>query len=692
MKTVRVMALAGLLCCGVVSHSSGQWVQMGGPYLGVVQCFAGSGSSIYAGTEASVFLTINHGATWATASHGLTNKEVYALAQSGPNTIAAQYGTGIYVSTNKGAQWTSVAFPSVYPTALAAEGATVIAGTSNDGVFYSTNMGQSWSPTALRNIHVEAVALRGSIFLAGTTGAGVNAGGLYRSTDAGLHWPQSYPNHAKWALALEDSGGFAANDLGILRTSNVAASWSPTTVTDRSVSSIVSGGRLVVAGCDSGVYVSTDRGGVWKFSGVNAARSPVISAIIDGGNVLVGTASEGLFASSDSGVTWSGVNAGIPVPVTNALIFQGTTLMSGSTVGVFRLTGDGSTWIRQSTGLSNPSVKSMAVSDSFLFAGVGTGLPSSSNGGVWRSSDSGSTWTRVGGATTPWCLAAHNSTIACGGWRDTVLVSEDNGITWSVRNVGIAGGPVRAVLFKDTVLFAGLDGRGVYRSTDLGRTWTNASGNLTNPFVRVLAVKGSALFAGTDGGGVFRSTNDGNDWSPMNTGLLNLNTRSMISIGSRLFVGTSQGGLFLSTNIGDSWSSVNTGLPDADILTLAADATHLYAGGTNASGVWMRPLNEMTGNPAGVVEPDRTGFLLGQNYPNPFNPVTTIRYGIPGRSHVTLTVFNMLGQLVSTLQSGYQNAGYHVVTFNAKNLPSGVYFYRMQAGSYMETKRLVLLR
>ena len=85
-------------------------------------------------------------------------------------------------------------------------------------------------------------------------------------------------------------------------------------------------------------------------------------------------------------------------------------------------------------------------------------------------------------------------------------------------------------------------------------------------------------------------------------------------------------------------------------------------------------------------------FSVDQNYPNPFNPSTTIRYGLPHRSAVHLTVFNTLGQHVSTLAEGEQEAGYHEVSFDAPGLPSGVYFFRLQAGDFVQTRRLVLLR
>ena len=87
-----------------------------------------------------------------------------------------------------------------------------------------------------------------------------------------------------------------------------------------------------------------------------------------------------------------------------------------------------------------------------------------------------------------------------------------------------------------------------------------------------------------------------------------------------------------------------------------------------------------------------TVFALDQNYPNPFNPSTTIRYGLPNRSHVTLTVFNTLGQQITVLQSGDREAGYHEVRFDGTGLSSGVYFYRIQAGEFVQTRRLVLLK
>jgi len=87
-----------------------------------------------------------------------------------------------------------------------------------------------------------------------------------------------------------------------------------------------------------------------------------------------------------------------------------------------------------------------------------------------------------------------------------------------------------------------------------------------------------------------------------------------------------------------------------------------------------------------------SSYKLSQNYPNPFNPTTTIEYAIPRQELVTLKVYDILGREVKTLVNGQMQAGNHSIIFNGNNLASGVYFYRIQAGNFVQTKKLVLLK
>ena len=99
---------------------------------------------------------------------------------------------------------------------------------------------------------------------------------------------------------------------------------------------------------------------------------------------------------------------------------------------------------------------------------------------------------------------------------------------------------------------------------------------------------------------------------------------------------------------------------------------------------------------SGVEEYNLNGapvkFALSQNYPNPFNPSTNIYYSVPKRSFVTLQVYNILGKIVTTLVNGVREAGNYNINFNGSSLQSGVYFYRITAGSFTDTKKFILLK
>ena len=118
-------------------------------------------------------------------------------------------------------------------------------------------------------------------------------------------------------------------------------------------------------------------------------------------------------------------------------------------------------------------------------------------------------------------------------------------------------------------------------------------------------------------------------------------------------------------------------------FTLGPNATISYGGGTLKIPVTLVPAGRTS-------LPQR--FFVDQNYPNPFNPSTKISYGIPRAAFVTAKVFNVLGQEVKTLFSGYEGAGIYNLSFDASSLSSGIYFCRIQAGSSVDIKRMMLVK
>lgn len=131
---------------------------------------------------------------------------------------------------------------------------------------------------------------------------------------------------------------------------------------------------------------------------------------------------------------------------------------------------------------------------------------------------------------------------------------------------------------------------------------------------------------------------------------------------------------------------------------LAANSTFYWrASASNDSGVSPYSVTGSFGTGNQIVGVEAAGglpgeFRLSQNYPNPFNPATQIGYAVPERSRVSLRVYDVLGKEVATLFDGVRPAGEYVAEFNGKGLSSGIYFYRLVSGRFVETKKLVLMK
>ena len=350
----------------------------------------------------------------------------------------------------------------------------------------------------------------------------------------------------------------------------------------------------------------------------------------------------------------------------------------------FVSTDQGSSWfIPDSTIVA---VNSVAIGDSGSFAGTG-------GGGVYRSTDRGLHWTHADSGLTNTnvdVVVAKGTTLFAGTSGGGVFRSTDNGTSWSDANTGLTYPIITSMTLSGTSTFAGTYAGGVFVSSNNGAGWMPANFGLTQLTINDLAASGTAVFAGT-GSGVFRTTTNGSEWTQTNAGLTDTTVTTFSVRGTNIFVGT-QSGVFRSSNTGGSWTDVSSGLPpNYSVLSLAFDSTYFYAG-LYYGGVWRRNVSEMITSVRLSPEVVPGGFSVTQNYPNPFNSTTTIHFSLPHTGIVTLSVFNMLGEEIATIVSKNLPVGNHQAEWNASRFPSGVYLYRLHAGAFTETKKLILLR
>ena len=338
-----------------------------------------------------------------------------------------------------------------------------------------------------------------------------------------------------------------------------------------------------------------------------------------------------LHISTDNGNTWEKLNVLEQLPPPPSLMFLG--------------------------------IENISISNSGnIFCGLRKDFPPNGSSTVFASSyDDGQTWTTPGWDTLGGILFD---------FRDQYVITV--GIYYS------SGGGV---------------GESVYLSSDYGNTWS-LLGIWPEPYPTLLGIylNGNILYGcspGTSGyeGGIFISSDSCSTWTRINK----IIPQAGLSIDSGgMLVGTDSLGIFFFSDDGDSLGSRNDGLTNLNIHTLTIDNNDYVYAGTD-KGIWKRPLSEIvTSLEEETTQP--TQFLLSQNYPNPFNPSTKIKYSVPQLSQVQIKVFDVLGNEIETLVNEEKPTGTYELTWNAANLPSGVYFYQLKAGDFISTKKMILLK
>ncbi|MBN1633083.1 MAG: T9SS type A sorting domain-containing protein [Ignavibacteria bacterium] len=360
-----------------------------------------------------------------------------------------------------------------------------------------------------------------------------------------------------------------------------------------------------------------------------------------------------------------------------------------SPVGVFLTSNNGRNWSQ--TAFNNQPVYSLAISGNIIFAGTWTN-------GVYQSTNNGQNWTQTALNDHLVYSLAVNGNYIFAGTGAGVYVSTNNGQNWSITSLNIS---TLSLEFSENnsedseqVIYAGTHSNGLYLSSNYGQSWVQAA--LNNHSIHSLAINGNNIFAGTFDG-LYYSTNNGQNW--IESELINLDFWALELSGINIFAGTWTDGVYYSSNNGQNWIQLNQGFNGTpSVISFLITDNSIFAG-TYDNSIWRRPLSEIIGIEKISTEVP-SAFSLGQNYPNPFNSVTSIKFKVTSASpyplqrgtQVVLRVFDLMGREVRTLVDEELQAGVYEVRFDAGDLPSGIYFYRMETENFTETRKLILLK
>jgi photosystem II stability/assembly factor-like uncharacterized protein len=558
---------------------------------------------------------------------------------------------------------------------------------------------------------------------------------LYKTTDMGGTWIDQNPGDYPGGLAFADSlYGWMAGDYKIKRTTDGGASWTEQLnhfVESPTFLGIVCVGKwhVWVVGAQGLIMHSTDAGGSWQtqesglkeylwdihfvdtLRGWVAAGSRVLVTTNGGttwqeqAQITSGWSQQFTFSDSRrgwlasekcvyalaNGSEWTLISQGT---VTNLkdVCYGDLSFVAACGDNGMRISTDGG--IQWGTGLPSDRMESVC----FANRNLGWAAQTESAGG-FRTTDGGNNW--ISFPVQPGTNRQMLFLDSTNGWSvgNKILFSSDGGNTWNEQYTVMdhTGEFLRKCAFSDRLhgwavsasILYGKHGR-IVGTTDGGITWKLQWD--ADDWASVCCLDSLHAWAVGYEGRILATTDGGGHWTTQVSGT----TEGLIdvcAIDSNGVWAVGSGGIILkTTDGGQNWISVSSGTT-LDLLGVAfRDANHGLAVGD--LGIILRYGDNV---PTMTVKDysnhtQARRFVLEQNYPNPFNPSTVVSYQLPVASNVKLAIYDLLGREVAILVNERKMPGTYEVKFDGSNLASGVYFYRLQTGDFMQTRKLLLIR
>lgn len=664
------------------------WIAMVNPFVNRVYSIESFFNTIYVGISNSIKFSVDSGVVWQNYGN-LTSgtSRINSILILSENEIMIGTNKGIYYTSNHGNDWvlrnSGIPANALEILQLQFFGDTIFA-CGKAGILYTNDLGNQWIHYNDYKFQYEVNSLAISDDL------------LLASTNTGIYKIESntwipYSNNL-FGLTPRSLSSTSNNDIiystssGIYRSTNAGESWNVLDLEDfyARCTFINKGNFYVVQASDFKFYLSTDYGSEWNNTGIFEAYSTGMTFSRDNNNIYLGyfisnpngPPGTGFRYSTNFGETWLYVphvytwdNFSKVVSIPGNIVFADVyDVYNGHEIGLYRRSFPSGTWIETNSGLPSKSNKYLASDNSYE-------LYVSQNSGIYKLDRSDYLWHLYAG---------------------------------NLNNVEYIG-------FNDYNHIIAVNSGKIFASVN-GKNWDYASTGLDDKIIKICGQHSDGHYIAADNSGRLYKT-----LTPYLINQLPLMPELVYPINNQHVVPDTINFLWKSSRplvmqylfelSNDSLfnSFLDTLLTDTSLTILDLEFGQNYywrvkafneVGYGNYSSV-----GAFTTNPTSVkneVDEYLFEFSLLQNFPNPFNPTTIIKFTIPQADNpltggaksglVTLKVYDVLGNKISTLVNEEKPAGEYKVEFNASELPSGIYFYQLKSDSFTETKKMVLMK
>jgi photosystem II stability/assembly factor-like uncharacterized protein len=704
MKKIILLFLSLIITSFVYSQSGWFWqnpLPNGNTYLST--CFINSQTGFTFGGCGKINKTTNSGITWFEV-YSDPNRAFHSITFINNSTGFVGGFNGIVLkTTNSGFNWQNSGMTAGNFLNTLIKFRNSITGfiiTGSGAIYRSTNSGTSWSqiystPTGDTMLLDICFLEDNKIICVG------HYGRLLISTDSGNSWNVISSNTSRnlgCIFFVNNNTGYITGDDGIvLRTSNQGVTWN--TVNIGATNNLED---VVFINENTGIILSYNK--VYRTTNASLSWSSESLSVNLNGRILyhenntvyTGGSPFYLYRSTDFGESWSTNYEGFKNTLNKVVYLDENTGIAAGYYGkYYRTTNGGNIWKEDSLN-SDQHINDI----DFLSDGISLMLTDSK---IYKSTNNAENWNELFSEPNFNCNELYfinaSSGFAVG---NKIFRTTNGGVNWlKAANIQpqLIGYLVDVVFINELIGVAvgsSTSGSIIYRTSDGGFTWNGSAIGFYNLLNSVTKAGDSTLVVFSSLGNVIRSTNAGLNWV-INDPIVNTGVQmQFINNTTGFLCGRSGSSMMKSTNSGLNWFAIQGPCLSIDGFYFLNENT-----GTVISYVYGSIMKTTTGgNPIGIEtisEEIPVQFLLSQNYPNPFNPSTKIKFSIPATGQLQqlntkLVIYDMLGKEAAILVNEQLKPGIYEVNWDAGFYPSGVYFYKLIAGDYTETKKMVLVK